>query len=197
MPRRFFAFMGVFWIAAAAWPAFSKTPAKKSGKLFERHVVEGAGVSIDFYVPWKVESYIEDKGGNVIQRIDGDKGLVFVRYGRNAYDQEETVDTFLSWLTDLITTITIKKDEKIMFHGRSARRVLLEQNRQGLHVMIKNAQGQLVCKEEPAEKRRILVIGFEHNDTHVLLSYRILSEHFSEHKPVLKKIMKSVKLEKD
>lgn len=194
MIKRLFAFLGMLAVLSFAHPV---STGKKGEKLYKPHVIKGAGLSIDFYTPWKVESYIEDKGGNVIQRIDGDKGLVFVRYGKNYYDQEETVDNFLSWLVSAHTTYTVKKDEKIKFRGKSARRVLVFQEKQAVHVRFKNEDGVSVCKDEPATTTRFLVIGFLNNDTPVLVGYRILSDHFTKHRAVLKKIIKSVVLEKD
>ena len=195
IPAVFLALASLSLLAAPA-PGKDKAAKKKKAGLLIAHTVKEIGLTVKFNSDWLVEQEVTKKGGNVYQRVADTGGLVFVRYGKNTYDQEETVDNFKAVLVDMLRTVTVKSDKKIKFCGKSARRAVLLQKKKAVRVYLEDDEGQIVDKEEPEETTVIVVIGFRVKGIPVLVGYRMPEQHLEAWKAVLEEIIASVSLAK-
>lgn len=158
----------------------------KADSMWQPYRLEAAGLNINLYRAWPEALAKTETGGVLYQRILDSEGLLFARYGR-----EETIEEFIATLDDLVTTVTILKDEKLVYLGQDARRVTLLTERQSLGIY--KWQGEaLNHSETPAERTIVSVVGFRRQGLPVLVGYRIPEEELSTHEEIGEKFLTGV-----
>jgi hypothetical protein len=154
---------------------------------FDCQRIEEAGISVEFYRGWPVESIIEPDRGNIYQRIADTGGFVFVRYGEN-----ETVPEFMKTLTDLITTVSVISDEVTMLAGNPARHLTLTQKRSDIGVHLPQDSSTYAHEHFPEVQNVLSVFSFNSQGTSVLVGYRLPEKNFNSYHSIVERIIQSV-----
>ena len=154
---------------------------------WRRHEIPEAGVSVELYEPWPVESTGDARGGSVHQRIADTGGLVFLRYGEGA-----ELEAFIATLSDFVTRASVLSEAEVVYGDRPARRVELEQVRQQLGVYRHDADGQVVDERLDEVRTLVSVVELTNAGRPVLVGYRLGAASVPEFRPVLERIVGSV-----
>ncbi len=153
----------------------------------ERHSIPQIGLSIEIRRDWPLESLIEADRGNTYQIVADTGGIVFVLYG-----PEETVDSFISRLSDMITRVTVRVDEQTTCCGEKARHVVLIAETKSLGVYRHRAGKGLVHGQTPATSTYISVVGFNRGGVPVLVGYRLPEAHLAAYQDILDRMAESI-----
>ena len=154
---------------------------------FARHRIDETGISVEFFYGWPVESIIKDRSGIIYQRIEDTDGLVFVRYG-----QDESIPEFLTTLTDLITTVSVTKDEVTSLGKVSGRHITLTQKRSSIGVHRPDDQFGFVHEQFGEVQNFISVFSFSHQGIPILVGYRIPEASLASYSSIVERIIQSI-----
>ncbi len=153
---------------------------------WQRRTIPEIGLALDFRSELAIESVELHGGRHVYQRLLGNDGFVFVRYGTH-----ETLQEFIATPADMITSVSVVEDNPVPYYGKQARQLRLVLSRQGLRAY-SFEPGGLVHSDIPEQRTIISVIGFTHNNVPILVGFRIPESYLDQFRPQLDAFLKSV-----
>jgi hypothetical protein len=153
-----------------------------------RHTIDDLGLSFDVDRAWPLETLSLTDGEMVYQRLPGEAGTFFVRYGAG-----QTLDAFLAGLGGGLTTVTTDGDETVSIAGHAARRVTLTSRQRAGGTYRDDGP---VRERSPVVLTRIVVLGLDLDGTPVLIGYRLYEDERAAYESTLEQMLAGVTIDR-
>jgi hypothetical protein len=148
---------------------------------WNRHAIPEIGLSFDVNRDWPLDS-LDLPGGRIVsQRLPGEAGSFFVRYG--------PAQTLAATVSALGGTVTTEVDEPVALAGRPARRLVVKITTRGGGSFVDDAPAR---DRAPLVVTQLVLVGLTVGGTPVIAGYRLAAEARATSEPVLERMLGSV-----